>query len=376
MNIVNKERHYGIDLLKITAMLMIVIIHTNIHGGILTSEHFSYTQQNFFYSNYSVIWFIQLTVSCAVNCYALITGYFNWNQNIRYYKLVMFWLQIVFYMVIVALVYSIITASIDHVVWFNAFFPIMTYQYWYMTAYVGVFLLMPILNSYIQNTSVSKLRLHLLFLFIMMSVIPLFFSRNGDPFVFNSGYSTFWLVMMYIAGGIISKCDLGKSLSKLQYFIYFLMMALISWGYKMVVDYFNIYAQANITSFRLFEYRSPTFVLAAVFLLLLFKQIKINKGFMQKAILLLSNATLGVYLIHEQPLIRYNIIRGYSKDFVALPIPQMVGMILLGALTIYIVCTLIELIRMQLFKFLNVANGLRNIEEKITALWEKSHTKI
>lgn len=370
----NKERNYGIDLLKIVAMFMIVIIHTNLHGGALTSEHLHYTQQNFFYSNYSAVWLLELTVFCAVNCYALITGYFNWNQNVRYYKLVSFWLQIVFYMVLVALIYSIITASIDHVVWFNAFFPIMTYQYWYMTAYVGVFLLMPILNSYIQQTSKRKLVWHLGVLFVLMSVAPLFFSRNGDPFVFNSGYSTLWLVMMYLSGGIIAKCDIGKSLSKLQCFSYFVLMVLLSWAYKMSVDYFNTFAQAGIQPLRLLEYRSPAFVLAAVFLLLLFKQIKIEHRLTQKIVLLLSNATLGVYLIHEQPLIRFNIIRGYAKDFATLPTPQMIGAILLGALTIYLICTLIDLVRMQLFKWLNVTNGLKNIETKLMELLKKLHS--
>lgn len=42
-----KERNYGIDLLKIIAMLMIVIIHTQGHGGILFSGILPYTQETF-----------------------------------------------------------------------------------------------------------------------------------------------------------------------------------------------------------------------------------------------------------------------------------------------------------------------------------------
>lgn len=43
-----KERNYGIDLLKIIAMLMIVIIHTQGHGRILFSGALTYTQETFF----------------------------------------------------------------------------------------------------------------------------------------------------------------------------------------------------------------------------------------------------------------------------------------------------------------------------------------
>lgn len=78
--------------------------------------------------------------SPAVNCYALITGYVNRNRKIRYYKLAIFWIQILFYMISIASIYSIVEDYFDQTIWFNAFFPIMSYQYWYMTAYVGVFL--------------------------------------------------------------------------------------------------------------------------------------------------------------------------------------------------------------------------------------------
>lgn len=200
------KRNFGIDLLKITAIFMVVILHTNGHGGILFSPSLTYTQENFFYSNYSIVWLIEYLAYCAVNCYALITGYFYWNKKVQYYKLVVFWLQIVFYMVLATLIYSIITATINTTLWFNALFPIMTYQYWYMTAYVGVFLFMPILNAYVQHTPNRSLILHLAILFIIMSVLPFFFSQNGDPFLFHQGYNTFWLIMMYITGGIISKC--------------------------------------------------------------------------------------------------------------------------------------------------------------------------
>ena len=75
------KRNFGIDLLKITAIFMVVILHTNGHGGILFSPSLTYTQENFFYSNYSIVWLIEYLAYCAVNCYALITGYFYWNKK-------------------------------------------------------------------------------------------------------------------------------------------------------------------------------------------------------------------------------------------------------------------------------------------------------
>jgi len=107
-------------------------------------------------------------------------------------------------------------------------------------------------------------------------------------------------------------------------------------------------------------------------LLLLFKQIRITHPILKKIVLLLSNATLGVYLIHEQPLVRDNFISGYAQEFATYPTLKMVGAILLSSLAIYAICTMIEFIRMQLFKLLNINNCLKTIEIKFTDLLNKS----
>ncbi|WP_118813100.1 hypothetical protein [Haemophilus haemolyticus] len=139
----------------------------------------------------------------------------------------------------------------------------------------------------------------------------------------------------------------------------------------MVITYFNTYTQSGINSLKIMQYCAPAIVLAAVFLLLLFKQIHITHPILQKIVLLLSNATLGVYLIHEQPLVRDNFISSYAQEFATYPTLKMVGAILLSSLAIYAICTMIEFIRMQLFKLLNINNCLKSIEIKFTDLLNK-----
>ena len=64
------KRNYGIDALRIVSMFMIVILHTLGHGGILSSV-------SIFSGKY-----------CAVNCYALISGYVGINSKYRYSKII------------------------------------------------------------------------------------------------------------------------------------------------------------------------------------------------------------------------------------------------------------------------------------------------
>ena len=59
-----QQRNYGIDLLRMFSMLLVVILHTEGHGGVLEaaqghSVYWAYLPEAFAY--------------CAVNCYALIS---------------------------------------------------------------------------------------------------------------------------------------------------------------------------------------------------------------------------------------------------------------------------------------------------------------
>lgn len=60
------------------------------------------------------------------------------------------------------------------------------------------------------------------------------------------------------------------------------------------------------------------------------------------------------------------------QEFATYSTLKMVGAILLSSLAIYAICTMIEFIRMQLFKLLNINNCLKSIEIKCTDLLNKS----
>ena len=74
-----RERNYGIDLLRIVSMLMVVVLHVLGQGGVLkTSTPLSI--------GYSVAWILEIAAYCAVNCYALISGYVGVNSKFKYYE--------------------------------------------------------------------------------------------------------------------------------------------------------------------------------------------------------------------------------------------------------------------------------------------------
>ena len=63
-----REKNYGIDALRVLAMFMVTILHILTQGGILNAS-------GRFTSQYEAGWLLQTMAFCAVNVYALISGY-------------------------------------------------------------------------------------------------------------------------------------------------------------------------------------------------------------------------------------------------------------------------------------------------------------
>ena len=99
-----------------------------------------------------------------MNCYGLISGYVGVRSRFKLSNLVELWMRVLFYTIIKYLnqnykKYTIIITifvaikspdSINWKQWLGAFFPVLSKQYWYFTAYTGAFMFFPILNLAFQ----------------------------------------------------------------------------------------------------------------------------------------------------------------------------------------------------------------------------------
>ena len=101
------------------------------------------------------------------------------------------------------------------------------------------------------------------------------------------------------------------------------------------------------------QYTSPTIVLVAIALLIICsKQTFGTLGI--KMIGIVAPASLGVYLIHVNMFVWEHVLADMFVSYVNFNCIFMVLLILLSALGIYAVCTVIELIRIRLFKLAKV----------------------
>lgn len=176
----------GIDFLRIFAMFMIVVTHVLEKGGIRS------TVKENFDLYYFVTWGIQVSAYSAVNCYALISGYVGVDSPYRYSKCLSLWLQVFFYTLLFILFFTFLQKPITYHDWIQAFFPIITGQYWYVTAYFGLLIFMPILNLALRKLNTKDLKHIVLLAIIFFSVLPALLNTKVDEFSFAKGFSMNW----------------------------------------------------------------------------------------------------------------------------------------------------------------------------------------
>lgn len=357
------KRNYGIDFLRMLSMFMVVILHVLKKGGIL---------DNVFPNeyNYYIAWFLEIASYCAVNAFAIISGYVMWRSKPAVSKITELWMQVFFYGALATVIFYFTTpGAVGIRTIFNALFPITRNAYWYISSYFGMYLLVPVLNCAIRNISKRVLGVSLLSCYIFISIIPTFLLY--DPYVLKGGYSTIWLCLMYLVGGYISKYKIVEKAKSSTGWLLFAGSVVITWLSKIIIRY----ATTAILGRPRFEnilvsYTSPTIVMAGIGIFIACSKMTFPKP-MEKIISICSPAALGVYLIHVQDLVWIYVIAGFSVDFAKESTIVMVGLIFLSAIIIYVACTIIDLLRIQLFKLLRIKKLCLKIDSAATKVFNK-----
>lgn len=307
-----------------------------------------------------------------INCYAIISGYVGAYGKVRYYKLAGIWIHLFFYVLIITLLFLFIKPEV--VTWQDIFciiFPISSEKNWYLTSYFGMFIFLPLINNAIQQITqkdfIRVLMTTLLFLSIILTITTLPpFSLTGNPYKLNSGYSMIWLSVLYIIGGYIKKYDLQKRIRLNISILAFAMLIMVTWFSKYLLERVQLkdYSKAFV------NYTSPTIIFAAIFLFLAFSNIKIKHIFVKKTIQILSPLTLGVFIIHTEPLIWSE----YVKDCAAGFVNKGTGLMIMGmffyVFLIYLLCSAIDLVRLKFFTLLKIQERLQNLEKKIICRYD------
>ncbi len=355
------SRSYGIDAVKITAMFMVVVLHILGKSGLLQTDAFS--------AQYEVAWFLEIAAYCAVNCFALATGYLLVDKKMSCSRIIMLWLQVVFYTVSLTVIVYIclfeqigVEKFVKGVI--KAAFPVATKQYWYFTAYFCLYAFAPFLNRLIHNLSKKEMKILCLTLLVRFSVIPTIFT--SDMFGTSSGYSALWLVAMYVFGAYIKLYDPFSNASAVRCGLLYIGCIVATWLSKLVIGETTVKLYGEICNDNFFvAYTSPTIVLSAVALFLMFTRMHFPEK-LGRCLAVLSPLSFAVYLIHEEPVVRVYVMP-YDKFLTFSEYnPILMVLCILGtAVIVYAVCIIIERIRVSLFDWLKVKRLADAINSRI-----------
>ena len=339
-----RARKEGVDLLRMTAMAMVVLLHILGKGGVLGAAPFPSLR-------YGAAWLLEAAAYCAVDCYALVSGYVSGGRR-RWADLATLWLRVAFYTAtITALFALLLPGSVSGDNWLRAVCPVLFNQYWYVTAYFCLFCFLPLLDAAVAALDRRQLWETAVGLSVLLSLLPTVLQR--DAFDLKAGYHALWLMAVYVIGAYFGKYGFPRWLTPAKALLGYGGLSCLSWAVRVFGG-----------SGALLQYTSPTVLGAGVCLLAWFQGLRLPR-WMGRAVSFAAPLSFSVYLIHAHPLVWKHVLADRFASFASHAAPGLVLRAVGTALAVYVACSLLDLPRAGLFRLLRVKERLRRLEERL-----------
>ncbi|MBR5951228.1 MAG: acyltransferase [Actinomycetaceae bacterium] len=342
-------RNWGIDLLRLVSMRFVVILHMLRHNGFLKLPTDT--------SQYAAAWFLEIMAMCAVDIFAIVSGYVTYRDTPRKFKLSSYlnlWLQVTFYtvlfMIIGHLVYPDVLPAKRILL---SFFPVSTNQYWYFTAYTALFFIMPILDAGVRNISVQSARRIFLAFLVAFMIVPQF----ADSIGIGTGYNFAWLAILYMVGGIMKKANIGANVKAPVSALMIIVPTTVTWLLKI----------NGILGTP--QYAAVPVFLSAIFWILLVSRLNFGATWV-RFIKWAAPTSFAIYILNMHPAVMYTIYNPLSISEFTKSSPAIVVLVVIGASLAFVAAAiLIDRVRIRLFNLLHVPQGLATFEsvaERVT----------
>lgn len=326
-----QERNYGIDLLRLVLMYMVCMMHTLGQGRILDGSAAGTAE-------YRAFWFLEIFSYCAVDGFAIISGYTAGNTPRKYSKIVDMWFQAFFYSFVLTIAFTLMGLNENPVTYdfIKSALPVTSGIFWYFTAYFALFFAIPFLNQRIFSMNELTAKKSFIGLFVLYSVLGI----AGDPFELQWGYSALWLMVLYCMGALARQIKLFESRRAGVLILLWIACVVFTWA---VHVFLGIEA--------LTKYVSPPVLMCAILMVVLFSRLRLKGRILAR----LTPLVFGVYLFQLNPVI-WNSVMKYAFLFVSSEnIFIEVMDVCIFALSIFIVALSVEFVRIKLAQALKIS---------------------
>lgn len=285
------DRQSNIELLRILAMFMILIVHADFIA-LSIPDHSDFVINPL--ASASRIFFEAFGIF-GVNIFVAISGWFLIKPSLL--RCSKFLFQCLYFSIgLFTICFALGLQTFDIKTLENL---ILLRQYWFVISYLGLFILSPLLNSFIEHSSEKVIRYFLMAFFIFQTI----YTKDNAASFINQGYSTFSFIGIYIFANYSRK----YLFNRLNFNIIKIIVALSILSNFVMGLIGSISNQSIFTSFLL-NYCNPVTIVGAIFIVMLFAKFNIK---FNPTINFISSSSFAVYLFHSFPLI-FN----YYLDFI------------------------------------------------------------
>jgi len=341
-----KKRMANMELLRIVAMMMVVLLHYLSKGAFLsplTGE---------MQTNGYVAWLMEAFAIVAVNVYMLLSGYFLVESGFKPGRLVELICQVLFYTIMIPAVLVVcgILPVGDITVYqiLQYLLPTQMLHYWFVTAYILMYLFVPVLSAGAKALSRKQLQLTITLLIEVLSV-----SKSLLPVKLeldNLGYDAIWFMCVFLVAAYIRLYGIPffDRMSKgiICYVCAALAVFVVAFGIR--AFYLKTGSLENFIQ-ATYSYNHIFVLVASVALFYAFYYLRLSpESKLGVFVCKISPYTFGVYLLHEQIEVRW-LWPSWLGANPAETTGMMVMRILYSVLVVFVIGICVDFVRGYLF---------------------------
>lgn len=333
-----KMRESNMELFRILAMFLVLVVHADFLALGSPKRELYVENSTLFFGQF---FFESLAIGC-VNMFVLISGWFGIRASIKGFLNILF--QGLFFSIgifIVMILLGKTELSYKGLLFGGLRCFWLFGENWFIKAYIGLYLLAPVLNAFIENTGRRSLEYFLLAFFVFQTLYGWLFP--GVQF-FVGGYSTISFIGLYM---LARYCKLYSPFftcfsRNIDFLMYVSIVVIIT-----LVASISVIFEVNYIRDIMYQYTNPLVITASLYLLLYFSKLDIGHIPLVNTV---AASTFAVYLLHIDP----NILSSYFRPFIKDLAMRFDGFIFLlvvfgGLLLIYIVSIVLDQIRIFLW---------------------------
>ena len=333
-----KVRNSKIELLRIIAMLFIILSHSSVHGMLAGN------QSELVMNTIALKWCI--LGNLGVDIYILISGYFLCEKKDSWKSMGRLLGQVWFYSILGLGIYTYACEhwgeqmSLTDIIY--ACFPTVCIEYWFFTVYIILLLLVPFINIALNHITQKQFQALIAIMLVWWSIIPSVTTWN------MYGNEVLQFIMLYCIGAYFRKNPVNVfSKGVVRHLVTILSWAALLAVPVVVMKYGEMVP--TIRNYELLLYGRNSIIVIGI-AVGMFAIAAYSKPYASKFINIVGGCTFGVYLLHDNPLIRRIIWKIGFPNYEYLNSYTLIPRMLASVVIIFVIGVIVDYLRKIIFE--------------------------